>query len=81
VISTVALFALVLYVLGRWTASAASLQFPLMPLVTIVAAAALAGESVTTAFVAGGLLVLTGVLLAATGRAPARETAPAFRPV
>jgi drug/metabolite transporter (DMT)-like permease len=63
--STVALFALVLYVLGRWTATAASLQFPLSPLVTVVAGALLAGEGVSLGFLAGAMLAAIGVLIAA----------------
>lgn len=80
VVSTVALFALALYVIGRWTASAFSLQFPLSPLVTVIAAALLAGEGVSAAFLLGGAIVLGGVLLAATGRAPGREALPSLRP-
>jgi drug/metabolite transporter (DMT)-like permease len=80
VVSTVALFALALYVIGRWTATAFSYQFPLAPMVTVIAAAVLAGEGVGAAFLGGGALVLLGVLLAATGRAPAREPAASLRP-
>jgi len=64
VASTIALFVLILYILGRWTASAASLQFPLAPLVTVVAGSILAGEGVTLAFVAGAAIVAIGVLIA-----------------
>src|SRR5207237_574485 len=46
VASTVGLFATSLYVLGRWSASATAYQFVLFPLVTVVAAALLAGEGV-----------------------------------
>jgi drug/metabolite transporter (DMT)-like permease len=80
VLSTIALFALALYVLGRWTASAASFQFPLSPLVTVIAAALLAGESVSAAFFVGGAFVIAGVIVAATGRAPAGEPIPSVRP-
>ena len=87
VVSTIALFALALYVLGRWTASAASFQFPLSPLVTVSAAALVAGERVSLTFVAGGVLVLAGVAVAALDRgrtaerttAPARESRPGVR--
>jgi drug/metabolite transporter (DMT)-like permease len=67
-------------VIGRWTATAFSYQFPLAPMVTVIAAAVLAGEGVGAAFLGGGALVLLGVLLAATGRAPAREPAASLRP-
>ena len=78
VASTLVLFALVLYILGRWTASAASLQFPLAPLVTVVAASILAGEGITLAFLVGALVVASGVLVA-SGLALARR-ASAARP-
>ena len=73
VTSTIVLFVLVLYILGRWTASAASLQFPIAPLVTVVAANALAGEGVTLEFLVGAVIVAAGVLVAsglAFGRRP-----------
>lgn len=75
VASTIVLFALVLYILGRWTASAASLQFPIAPLVTVVAASALAGEGVTLAFVVGAAIVAAGVAIAA-GLMPPGRTVP-----
>lgn len=80
VASTIALFALSLYVLGRWTASATSFQFPLSPLVTVLVAALLAGETVSPRFLAGGALVVAGVIFAATGRVGAPEAAPSLRP-
>lgn len=58
--SVIAYF-LYLYVLGRWTASAASYAFVLFPLVTVVLATQLAGEQITWGFVGGGLLILGGV--------------------
>jgi len=70
VASTIVLFALVLYILGRWTASAASLQFPIAPLVTVVAASVLAGEGIALAFVLGAVVVLAGVLIASGLRVP-----------
>ena len=78
--STVALFALVLYVLGRWSASVTSLQFPLTPLVTVIAAGVLAAESISSRFAAGAVLVVAGVLVAATGRAAERALAPSVKP-
>jgi drug/metabolite transporter (DMT)-like permease len=62
---TVLVFLLYLYVLGRWTASGTSFGFVLTPLVTIVVASSLAGEQITWSFVAGGVLVLAGVLVGA----------------
>jgi drug/metabolite transporter (DMT)-like permease len=64
VASTVVLFAMVLYVLGRWSASAASLLFPMQPLVTVVAASILAGEGIALPFIVGASIVLVGVLVA-----------------
>ncbi len=60
-IGSVLLFAGYLFVIARWTASAASYQFVVSPLVTVVAAALLAGETVTIPFIAGAALVLMGV--------------------
>lgn len=64
VASTIVLFAMILYVLGRWSASAASLVFPLQPLVTVVAASILAGEGIAPAFLVGAVVVLLGMLIA-----------------
>ena len=58
---SVGLFLLYLYVLARWTASGTSYAFVLFPIVTVLLAAQLAGERITLAFIAGGLLVLGGV--------------------
>jgi drug/metabolite transporter (DMT)-like permease len=65
VTSTVALFTLVLYVLNRWTASATSYTFLLVPLVSLALAALLRGEPIRMEFLAGGALVLAGVYVGA----------------
>lgn len=62
---SVAVFGLYLFVLGRWTASAASYEFVLAPVVAIVLAAVLLDERITGPFVAGAALVLVGVYLGA----------------
>jgi drug/metabolite transporter (DMT)-like permease len=62
---TVIVFLLYLYVLGRWTASGTSYGFVVTPLITIVIASSMAGEQITLTFVAGGVLVLAGVLVGA----------------
>jgi drug/metabolite transporter (DMT)-like permease len=62
---TIIVFLLYLYILGRWTASGTSYGFVVTPLVTIIVAATLAGEQITLSFVAGGALVLAGVLIGA----------------
>jgi drug/metabolite transporter (DMT)-like permease len=58
---SVGVFALYLVVLRRWTASQASYQLVLIPLVTIVVSAWLQDERVTWSFAAGSALVLVGV--------------------
>ena len=65
VFGTVGLFALYLFVLSRWTASAVSYEFVLGPLVAIVLASWLLDERITGTFVAGSILVLIGVYLGA----------------
>jgi len=59
------LFVLFLYVLKRWTASATSYAFILMPFVTVVAAALLAQETISVIFLLGGILVIAGVYIGA----------------
>ena len=62
---TFIVFLLYLYILGRWTASGTSYGFVIIPLVTVVLAATLAGEQITASFIAGAVLVLAGVLVGA----------------
>jgi drug/metabolite transporter (DMT)-like permease len=62
---SVLLFMGFLYVLARWTASAASYQLLFMPLVTLPAAAFLRHEAVSVDFLVGGALVFAGVYLGA----------------
>jgi drug/metabolite transporter (DMT)-like permease len=64
-VGSVAVFSLFLFVIQRWTASATSYVMLLMPLVTVSLGAALAGESITPAFLAGGAFVLAGVYVGA----------------
>lgn len=63
--SSIVGFVLMVWLIARWTASAVSYSTVLMPLVTVSAAAALAGEGVTPIFLAGSGLVLLGVYLGA----------------
>ncbi len=58
---SVAVFALYLFVLRRMTASAASYQLVLIPLVTVVASAVLQDEQITASFAFGSVFVLVGV--------------------
>jgi O-acetylserine/cysteine efflux transporter len=69
IIGTATVFTLFLFVIKRWTASATSYQFVLMPFVTITVAALLLGETVTPMFALGGVLVLAGVWIGAFSRA------------
>ena len=71
---SVTVFYLFLFVIRHWTASATSYQFVLFPFVTVLVAAWLAEEQVTTALLVGGVLVLLGVWLGAIAAAsPTRE--------
>jgi drug/metabolite transporter (DMT)-like permease len=65
VFGSVVMFALFLFTLGRWTASAVSYMTLLLPLVTISAAAILTGEQVTLPVVVGGAVILAGVYVGA----------------
>jgi drug/metabolite transporter (DMT)-like permease len=67
---TVGVFALYLFLLSRWTASAVSYEFVLAPVVGIVLAAWLFDERITGTFALGSVLVLVGVYLGAIRPAP-----------
>ena len=73
---SVAMFALFVFTLQRWTASAVSYVTLLMPLVTVALAAVLTGENITPSFVLGGAVILGGVYVGAflKGR-PTRSSA------
>jgi drug/metabolite transporter (DMT)-like permease len=60
-IGSVAMFYLYLTVLSRWTASATSYSFLLIPVASVVVAAWVLGEAITASFLAGAALVLAGV--------------------
>ncbi|HWP63947.1 MAG TPA: EamA family transporter [Candidatus Binatia bacterium] len=74
-LGSVVMFALFLFTLGRWTASAVSYVTLLMPMVTIVAAAILTAERPSVAFLLGGAVVLVGVYVGAFLHWPARTSA------
>jgi drug/metabolite transporter (DMT)-like permease len=65
---SIAVFWLYIVVLRRWTASAASYQLVLIPLVTIVLSAWLQDERITWEFAVGSVLVLGGVYFGALRR-------------
>jgi drug/metabolite transporter (DMT)-like permease len=72
-VGSVGVFALFVFVVRRWTASATSYQFVLYPFVAVALGAILANENVTGAFLVGGALVLAGVYVGAlTGRSATR---------
>jgi len=60
---SVGVFALLLFVVGRWTASAVSYQAVLSPVVSIALSAWLLDEPLTGGLLLGGALVLAGVFV------------------
>ena len=64
-IGSVAVFMLFLFVVQRWTASGTSFAFVLFPIVAVTVGVWLAHETVSSAFVVGGALVLLGVYVGA----------------
>jgi drug/metabolite transporter (DMT)-like permease len=60
---TILAFLLYMFVLGKWTASGTSYGFVIVPLVTIVVAATIAGETITLNFLLGAVFVLAGVFV------------------
>jgi drug/metabolite transporter (DMT)-like permease len=65
VASSIVGFVLMVWILSRWSATATSYVGVLTPLVTVVAASLLAGETPTMAFLGGAVLVLFGVYVGA----------------
>ena len=68
VAATVGMFLCILYVVQRWTASATAYVFVSMPVVAVLAGAALLDEPITAAVVAGGAIVVVGVYVGALTR-------------
>ena len=64
-IGSVVVFLLFLFVLQRWTASATSFSFVLLPIVTVALGVWLAHETISWTFLVGGVLVLLGVYVGA----------------
>jgi drug/metabolite transporter (DMT)-like permease len=76
VFGSVVMFALYLFALQRWTASAVSYTTLLLPLVTVSAGVVFAGERVSPLLVVGGAVVLAGVYVGAFLKIrPARSSA------
>jgi drug/metabolite transporter (DMT)-like permease len=59
------LFMLMVYVIRRWSATGASYQFVLFPIVAVIGGALLLGESITTTLLLGVPVVLAGVYVGA----------------
>ena len=59
------LFMLIVYVIQRWTATGASYQFVLFPIVSVIGGALLLNEEVTFSLLLGAPLVLAGVYIGA----------------
>lgn len=68
VAATVGLFLLVLVVVQRWTASATSYIFVLMPVIAVALGALVADEPITATTVMGGAIVCAGVYVGAARR-------------
>jgi drug/metabolite transporter (DMT)-like permease len=79
-LGSVALFGLFLFVLGRWTASAASYFVVLMPIVSAVLAAWVLDEPITWALALGGAVILVGVYVGALSRGKVPLTVAAAIP-
>lgn len=62
---SIGMFGLFLFILKRWAASRASYMFVLAPIIASISGAALAGDAITVAMVAGGGIVLGGVYVGA----------------
>jgi drug/metabolite transporter (DMT)-like permease len=71
---SIGFFALLLFTLGRWTASGVAYIAPLMPIVTMIGGALIAGEAITASGALGGAVVLAAVYIGALWR-PRRVTA------
>jgi drug/metabolite transporter (DMT)-like permease len=67
------LFMLVVYVIQRWTATGASYQFVLFPIVSVIGGALLLGEDVTLSLLLGAPFVLAGVYIGALSRSDMSE--------
>jgi drug/metabolite transporter (DMT)-like permease len=81
VLGSAGLFAVVMLVVRRWTASATSYMFVLFPLVTMLLGAWLLGEDLTVQGILGAILVMAGAWLGALspraqGRSPVRAIEP-----
>jgi drug/metabolite transporter (DMT)-like permease len=65
IVSSIVGFVLIIWLLARWSATATSYVGVCTPLVTVITASLIAGESPSLTFLAGSLLVLLGVYVGA----------------
>lgn len=72
-VGSVALFVLYVYVVQRWTATAASYQFVLFPVVAAIVGSLVAGEALDSSVAIGGVLVVAGTYVGALARPAATE--------
>jgi drug/metabolite transporter (DMT)-like permease len=75
------LFMLIVYVIRRWSASAASYQFVLFPIVAVIGGSLLLGEPITASLLTGAPLVLAGVYIGALSSDRARRMSISGGPV
>ena len=80
ILGSIVLFALYLYALRRWTASAVSYVTLVMPVVAVPLAALLIGERISGSFLAGALVVLVGVYVGAFLRIRPRRSSATSLP-
>ena len=79
---SIGLFALFLFVLGRWTASGVSYMAALFPVVAMIGGALILDESITVNGVIGGLVVVAAVYLGALRGGGSRvSSVPATQPL
>jgi drug/metabolite transporter (DMT)-like permease len=81
VVGTLGVMSLFLFVISRLSASVASYQFLLMPLVTVIASAIVSGEQISAPFLAGAAVVLLGVYFGIVRTARNRATAIVAAPI
>ncbi len=72
-LGSVGLFVLYVFVVQRWTASGASYQFVLFPVVAAIGAAVVLNERLDTSLAVGGGLVIVGTYVGALAGTPATE--------
>lgn len=76
-VASPALFMLLVYVIQRWSATGASYQFVLFPIVSVLGGALLLGEDVTTSLLLGAPFVILGVYVGALSGPQVSDPGPA----